>query len=186
MKNIVCKTDASLAPLILRIFLALVIFAHGAQKLPGWFGGFGFEGTMKWFTETAGLPWVIGFAVILIEFFGPLALIAGFAVRFWSLAIAIVMTGVIFTNFTDYFFMNWFGNQAAEGMEFFLLAIGMSLSLIITGAGRFSVDFLRQQNKMPGRNTSRLSTGSPAAASSRIFPAGFPGQSCERPDLPVK
>lgn len=140
MKSLLFKTTNSFAPLFLRVFLALVLFPHGAQKLMGWFGGYGFNGTMQYFTETVGLPKVVGFLVIMIEFFGPIALLLGFAVRFWSIAIAFVMTGIILTNFTDYFFMNWFGNQKTEGMEFFLLAIGMSLSLVYAGAGRFSVD----------------------------------------------
>ncbi|HVG15540.1 MAG TPA: DoxX family protein [Chitinophagaceae bacterium] len=129
-----------MSPLFLRLFLALVLFAHGAQKLLGWFGGLGFDGTMQYFTDTVGLPGIVGFLVILIEFFGPIALIVGIAVRFWSLAIAGVMTGVILTTFTNYFFMNWFGNQKTEGMEFFLLAIGMALSLVYSGAGRYSID----------------------------------------------
>lgn len=142
MKSLIYKTNQSTAPLFLRLFLALVIFPHGAQKLMGWFNGFGFDGTMKYFTETAGLPAPVGFLVIIIEFFGPLALLAGFATRLWSIAIAVVMTGVILTNFTGYFFMNWFGKQPTEGMEFFLLTIGMALSLTWSGAGRFSVDAL--------------------------------------------
>jgi putative oxidoreductase len=140
MKGLLFRTGAYSAPLFVRIFLALVLFPHGAQKLLGAFGGFGFEGSMNYFTGTVGLPWIIGFAVILIEFFGPIALLLGFATRLWSMAIAVVMTGIILTNFTGYFFMNWFGNQPTEGMEFFLLAIGMSGSLVVSGAGRFSLD----------------------------------------------
>ena len=140
MKQVRFYNAESVAPLVLRVFLSVVLFPHGAQKLLGWFGGYGFNGTMQYFTETEGLPWVVGFVVIIVEFFGTLSLLLGFAVRFWSLAITCVMTGVIFTNFTDYFFMNWFGNQKTEGMEFFLLAIGMSASLLYIGAGRYSVD----------------------------------------------
>lgn len=140
MKRLFFKTSNSIAPLFLRLFLALVLFPHGAQKLLGWFNGFGFEGTMKYFTGTVGLPWIVGFLVILIEFFGPIALVFGFAVRFWSLAIAGVMTGIILTTFTDYFFMNWFGTQKTEGMEFFLLSIGIAVSLFFSGAGYLSID----------------------------------------------
>jgi putative oxidoreductase len=140
MKTLLFKTSNSYAPLILRIFLAIVLFPHGAQKLMGWFGGIGFDANMNYFTETVGLPWIVGFLVILIEFFAPIFLLVGFAVRFWSLAITFVMIGVILTHFTDYFFMNWFGNQKTEGMEFFLLAIGMATSLVYSGAGRFSID----------------------------------------------
>jgi putative oxidoreductase len=140
MKKLIFQTGNSYAPLALRALLALVLFPHGAQKLLGWFGGFGFEGSMGYFTNVVGLPWIVGFLVIIIEFFGPLALLLGFATRLWSLAILGVMAGIILTTFTDYFFMNWFGTQKTEGAEFFLLAIGMSLSLVVSGAGRWSVD----------------------------------------------
>lgn len=134
------RTNDQYAPLVLRLLLGLVLFPHGAQKFLGWFGGFGFSGTMNYFTQTRQMPWVVGFLVILIEFFGPLALILGFGTRIWSAVIAVVMAGIILTTFRDYFFMNWFGNQKTEGSEFFLLAIGMSVSLVISGAGRHSVD----------------------------------------------
>lgn len=135
-------TRQGFAPLAIRLLLAVVIFPHGAQKLFGWFGGYGFSGSMQYFTDTVGLPPFIGFLVILIEFFGPLFILAGFATRLWSLGIMAVMTGIIFTTFNQYFFMNWYGNQPSEGYQFFLLAIGMSLSLVISGAGSVSVDRL--------------------------------------------
>ena len=145
MKHLLFKTNNATSPLLLRLFLAIVLFPHGAQKLLGWFNGFGFDGTMRYFTGTVGLPWIIGFLVIIIEFVGPLALILGFGVRFWSIAIVVLMAGIILTNFTGYFFMNWFGIQKTEGMEFFLLAIGMALSIAYSGAGRFSVDSMLQK-----------------------------------------
>jgi putative oxidoreductase len=135
-------TSKSIAPLLSRLFLATVLFPHGAQKLLGWYGGFGFNGTMNYFTSTVGLPWLIGFIVIIIEFFGSIALLLGFATRAWSVAIGIVMAGVIFTHFTDYFFMNWFGDHKSEGMEFFLLAIGLACSLVVSGGGSYSLDAL--------------------------------------------
>lgn len=147
MKTILLRSDNSFAPFFLRLFLAGVIFPHGAQKLLGWFGGYGFEGTMKYFTGTQNLPAPVGLLVILIEFFGPIALISGFAVRLVSFAIALVMTGVIITTFNDYFFMNWFGTQKTEGMEFFLLAIGISASLVYSGAGRLSIDSMLLSEK---------------------------------------
>ncbi|WP_240348414.1 DoxX family protein [Longitalea arenae] len=140
MKRMIFYTDRSIAPFLLRLFLALVLFPHGAQKLLGWFNGQGFAASMAYFTDTVHLPWLIGFIVIIIEFFGPLFLLFGFAVRLWSIAIAIVMAGIILTHFTDYFFMNWFGHQKTEGMEFFLLVIGMTGALIYSGAGRYSID----------------------------------------------
>ena len=140
MKAILSKSYPGMTPLFIRLFLAIVLFPHGAQKLFGWFDGYGFLGTMQYFTKDVGLPWIVGLAVIIIEFFGPLFLIAGLATRFWSLAITGVMVGIILTNFTEYFFMNWYGNQKTEGMEFFLLAIGMAASLVVSGAGNYSID----------------------------------------------
>lgn len=140
MKKLVFSTNNSLAPLPARVLLALVLFPHGAQKLLGWFGGFGFSGTLSFFTGTVGLPWIVGLLVILLEFFGPVALLVGWATRFWSTALLFVFTGIVLTSHHDYFFMNWFGLQKSEGAEFFLLAIGLCLSLMVSGAGALSVD----------------------------------------------
>jgi putative oxidoreductase len=148
MKKIVFHTSGYYAPLALRLLLSFVLFPHGAQKLLGWFGGFGFEGSMGYFTQDVGLPWIVGFAVIIIEFFGPVFLVLGLATRIWSLGILAIMTGIIVTTFNDYFFMNWFGSQKAEGYEFFLLAIGMALSLIVSGAGKYSIDAMISKNNL--------------------------------------
>lgn len=139
--NRLFQTEDRWAPFILRIMLALVIFPHGAQKLLGWFGGNGFEGTMGFFTQQMGLPWVIAFLVIMGESIGALALAAGFLTRFTAAGLGIIMLGAIATvHWPNGFFMNWFGAQAGEGFEFHLLVIGMGLSLMMTGAGKWSVD----------------------------------------------
>jgi putative oxidoreductase len=119
----------------------VVIFPHGAQKLLGWFGGYGFSGTMGYFTDQVGLPWIIAFLVVIIEFFGSLALIVGAATRLAALGIGAVMAGAVLTVHGKVgFFMNWSGNQSGEGFEFHLLAIGIALALILVGGGRASVD----------------------------------------------
>ena len=135
------QTSDSITPTIIRFVLGSVLWAHGSQKLLGWFGGYGFEGTMGFFTSTVGLPWIVGFLVIVIEFFGSILLIFGLAARFWGAAIAILMLGVALTShIQNGFFINWLGNQKGEGIEYFLLAIAMSVSIAINGAGRFSLD----------------------------------------------
>jgi putative oxidoreductase len=135
------QTEERWAPVILRVMLALVIFPHGAQKLLGWYGGNGFEGTMGFFTQQMGLPWVIAFLVIMGESVGALALAAGFMTRFTAASLGIIMLGAIATvHWPHGFFMNWFGQQAGEGFEYHLLVIGMGLSLMVTGAGKWSVD----------------------------------------------
>lgn len=144
------QTKENTAATVLRIVLGLIVFPHGAQKLLGWFGGFGFTGTMNFFTGTVHLPWIIGFLVIMTEFFGSLMLIAGVATRFVALLFIINFTGVILTShLSNGFFINWLGNQKGEGYEYHLLIIGMAVSLLISGAGKLSVDRLLVRNNEP-------------------------------------
>lgn len=135
------QTDDSWTGLILRLTLGIVIFPHGAQKVLGWYGGFGFDGTMGFFTQTLGLPWIIAFLVIIGEFFGSLALLMGFLARFSAASIGVIMLGAItMVHLRNGFFMNWFGKQPGEGYEYHLLVLGISIALTIIGAGRWSVD----------------------------------------------
>jgi len=134
------QTDGTLVPLILRLALAVVIFPHGAQKLLGWFGGYGFKGTMGYFTSS-GIAAPLGLLAIIAEFFGSLGLAVGLLTRVAAFGIACVMVVAIFKVHTpNGFFMNWYGNQKGEGFEYHLLAIGLALALIIGGAGLWSLD----------------------------------------------
>ncbi len=141
MWNALIKTDNDIASLVLRLTLGIVMFPHGAQKMLGWFGGFGFSGTMNYFTTVMGIPWILAFLVIIAEFFGSLALIAGFLTRLSAFGIGCVMVGAIaLVHWQFGFFMNWGGQQAGEGFEFHLLAIGIALALMIKGGGAASAD----------------------------------------------
>lgn len=151
MKNKLFNTSDSWTMVVLRVVLGLVVFPHGAQKLLGWFGGYGFSGSMNYFTNTVGLPWIIGFLVIILEFFGALALIAGVTTRIMAAFYIVIAIGIIFTSSTQYgFFMNWFGNQGGEGYEYFLLWIGIAIVLLFNGGGKYSFDKLLSE-----RNESR-------------------------------
>lgn len=135
------QTDETWTGLILRLTLGLVMFPHGAQKLLGWFGGFGFSGTMGFFTETMHLPWIVALLVIVGEFFGSLGLIAGLLTRFTAASFMVIMLGAITTaHLQNGFFMNWSGKQHGEGYEYHILVIGIGLALLVTGAGKWSVD----------------------------------------------
>ncbi|HXF91117.1 MAG TPA: DoxX family protein [Nitrospiraceae bacterium] len=141
--KVLFQTDDSWTGLILRVTLGLVMFPHGAQKLLGWYGGFGFGGTMNFFTETMHLPWLVAFLIIIGEFFGSLGLLAGFLTRFSAASIGVIMLGAVsLVHWPHGFFMNWFGKQQGEGYEYHLLVIGIAIALMITGAGRWSVDKL--------------------------------------------
>jgi putative oxidoreductase len=135
------STDDSTATAILRLVLGVVFFAHGAQKMLGWFGGFGFSGTMGFFTGPMHIPALFAFLAIAAEFFGGLGLILGFLTRIAAFGIAatmLVAIGMVHSNFG--FFMNWSGNQKGEGFEYHLLVLAMTAFLMIRGAGAFSVD----------------------------------------------
>lgn len=139
----ILSTNDNWSPVIIRAMLALVLFPHGAQKVFGWFGGFGFSGTMDFFTGTAGLPWIISFLVIAIEFLGPFLLAAGAFTRLTAVAIFGQFVGIILHSHIQYgFFMNWFGQMKAgqEGIEFHLLVLGMSAALAVSGAGKYAFD----------------------------------------------
>jgi len=135
------QTDDGWAGFILRMTLGLVMFPHGAQKLLGWFGGFGFDGTMGFFTQKMGLPWLIVLLVIIGESFGSVALLAGFLTRFTAASLAAIMLGAItMVHLPNGFFMNWSGQQKGEGYEYHLLVIGVAAALLVTGGGKWSVD----------------------------------------------
>ena len=139
--KVLFQTDDSWTGLILRLTLGLVMFPHGAQKLLGLFGGFGFGGTMGYFTQKMGVPWLIAFLVIIGESFGSLGLIAGFLTRFSAASLAVIMLGAItMVHLPNGFFMNWFGQQQGEGYEYHLLVIGIAAVLVVTGGGKWSVD----------------------------------------------
>jgi putative oxidoreductase len=133
-------TSNDVALTTLRVVLGVVFFAHGAQKMLGWFGGYGFHGTMGFF-EHMGMPAPVAFLVICTEFFGGLGLIVGLLTRIAALGIGVEMIGAIFmVHLPNGFFMNWFGTQKGEGFEYHLLTIAIAAALLLRGAGAFSLD----------------------------------------------
>lgn len=136
------QTDSGIAGLLLRITLAVVMFPHGAQKVLGWFGGHGFKETMKSFTGS-GIPAVFALLALAAEFLGPLGLAVGLLTRVAAFGIACVMLVAIVTvHWSHGFFINWYGNQKGEGIEYHLLVLGIAITLMIIGGGAWSLDDL--------------------------------------------
>jgi putative oxidoreductase len=134
-------TDDNPATVILRLVLGVVFFAHGAQKLLGWFGGPGFSGTMGLFTGYLHIPAPLALLAIAAEFFGGLGLILGFLTRVAALGITVNMLVAIATVHRSFgFFMNWAGTQKGEGFEYHLLVLAITGYLMLRGAGALSVD----------------------------------------------
>jgi putative oxidoreductase len=128
---------------VLRLVMGVVFFAHGAQKMLGWFGGYGFHGTMGFFTQQMGIPAPLAFLAICAEFFGGLGLILGLLSRVAAFGIICNMLVAIATvHHVNGFFMNWTGQQKGEGFEYHLLAIAIGLAILVRGAGAWSIDRL--------------------------------------------
>jgi putative oxidoreductase len=133
-------TNDDITPTVLRVALGGVVLAHGLQKVFGWFGGYGIQGTMGFFASL-GMPPAVGALVIISDFLGSLALIAGLATRFSAAAAGLVMLGAVaLVHAPNGFFMNWAGAPHGEGYEFHVLALAMAASLVVTGGGRASLD----------------------------------------------
>jgi len=139
MKNLLAtltRTDNTLAPLTLRLPVAIIFMAHGAQKLFSWFGGHGLEGTGQWMASIGLEPgYLMALGAGSAEFLGGLALLIGLLTRPAAVALAFTMIVAIVTVHIDngLFMSN-------NGYEFGLALLAASVSLALSGGGRFSAD----------------------------------------------
>ncbi|HEX3438331.1 MAG TPA: DoxX family protein [Pseudacidobacterium sp.] len=142
MKKI-CATKNDFTITIVRLVLGIIYFIHGAQLGLGWFGGYGFRGTMHFFTTQLGIPAYLAALAILAQLLGGLGLIVGFLGRIAALGIAVTMAVAIYkVHLPNGFFMNWSGMQKGEGYEFHLLALALCFLIMVKGSGALSVDRL--------------------------------------------
>jgi len=145
----VMNTTDDLVITILRLFLGGGRFIQKNKKALGWFGGYGFSGTMGFFTTQMHIPAVFAFLVICAEFFGSLGLMVGFLTRIAAFGIAVnMMVAVLMVHIHVGFFVNWFGNQKGEGFEYHLLALALAIPVMIRGAGAVSVDRALSRNSV--------------------------------------
>ena len=128
---------------LIRITLGLIFFAHGAQKLLGWFGGVGLKDTMRTMHQFLGLPIPMAFLAVATEFFGGAGLMVGLLSRVAALGIAVTMVAAILMVHGRYgLFLNWFGDRKGHGIEYHLLAIALAAVIIVRGSGAVSLDRL--------------------------------------------
>lgn len=140
MMHKLLHTDTGRTLTWLRMVAGSVMFAHGAQKVLGWYGGPGFDASMQGFAGM-GIPAPLAVVAIFTEFFGAIALMAGLLGRLAALGIAFEMVvAVLLVHLPNGFFMNWFGTGAGEGFEYHILLIGTTVPLIVRGSGAWSVD----------------------------------------------
>lgn len=127
-----------------RVVLGAILFPHGLQHALGYFGGYGFSGTLGWMTDTLGFPTILAALAIVTELVAPVALVLGLGGRLAALGLIGLMVGAASTHAANGFFMNWFGTLAAgtEGFEYHLLAIGLGAVVAVNGSGALSIDRL--------------------------------------------
>lgn len=139
MRNLIktlLTSEAGYGALALRIPVGIIFMAYGAQKLFGWFGGYGLEGTGQWMASIGLGPGVL-MALLAgsAEFFGGLFILLGLLTRPAALALAFTMIVAIFTvHFENGLFM------ANNGYAFGLSLLAASLSLVFSGAGKAALD----------------------------------------------
>jgi putative oxidoreductase len=134
--NRLIESDAGWGTLALRIPAGIIFAAHGAQKLFGWFGGYGLDGTGQWMDSIGLAPgYLMALLAGSIEFFGGLALIAGLLVRPVAAALAFAMVVAIFSVHAQHGLF-----VAKNGYEFALALLGIAVALAVSGGGRGSVD----------------------------------------------
>lgn len=145
MSHVIFQTSGNdWALLLLRLVAAVVFFPHGAQKLFGWFGGYGPSATVQYF-RSLGIPTVAGWLGIFAEAVGPVLLVLGLGTRIVALLLAGVMVfAALLVHKDNGFFMNWGGTLPAgkEGFEYHILALGVLVVLLVGGGGALSLDAL--------------------------------------------
>ena len=148
-KLIRTRNDAALG--IIRIALGVVIFAHGSQKMLGWFGGAGFSGTMGMFENYMHIPAPLAFLAIAAEFFGGIGLLLGLLGRVAALGITVnMLVAIAKVHLPNGFFMNWSGQQKGEGFEFHILVLAITTTLMLYGSGAWSVDHAMSRGSSQG------------------------------------
>jgi putative oxidoreductase len=126
---------------IIRTILGVVFFAHGAQKLLGWFGGPGLNQTMRAMHDSLGLPRLLAFAAVATEFLGGVGLVVGLLSRVAAVGIGVTMlSAIVMVHGRNGLFMDWFGARKNHGYEYHLLALALTIVLIAKGSGAFSLD----------------------------------------------
>ena len=134
-------TDGDWVIAIVRIVLGVVFFAHGAQMALGWFGGAGLQSTVRVFREQLRIPAPLALLSVAAEFLGGLGLIVGLLSRIAALGIAVVMIVALLAVHRKFgFFMNWYGEKQGHGIEYHILVLALALTVMIKGAGAFSLD----------------------------------------------
>ena len=147
MSNLLSTTLFSTSPdwtlTAIRITLGVVFFAHGTQKVFGWFGGAGLEGTLRMMHDHLHLPIPVAFLAVMSEFLGGAGLIVGLLSRVAAVGICVTMlSAIVMVHGRNGLFMNWLGDRKGHGIEYHLLAMALAIAIVVRGSGAASLDRL--------------------------------------------
>jgi putative oxidoreductase len=139
--DVLFSTSDSWAVTIVRVALGVIFFAHGSQKVFGWFGGYGLKATVGYLVS-AGVSKPIAYAVCFLELFGGLGLILGLFTRPAALGIVVTMVGAIAkVHWQHGLFLNWAQTPGkGHGYEANLAYLAMAIACVLAGGGALSVD----------------------------------------------
>jgi putative oxidoreductase len=159
MLRSIVATRSKSAPVVARLVLGLVMLPHGTQHALGWFGGYGFHGTLGWMTDTLGFPAPLAAVAIVVELLAPVALVLGLGGRIAAAGIFGLMVGAASTHMPNGFFMNWFGTLApgVEGYEYHLIVMALAAVVVIEGSGALSIDRLLSRDAADAAHDTRTS-----------------------------
>jgi putative oxidoreductase len=128
---------------LIRVILGVVFFAHGAQKVLGWFGGSGLKGTLHMMHDHLHLPIPVAILAVMSEFLGGAGLIVGLLGRVAAVGVCLTMvSAIVMVHWRNGLFMNWFGDRKGHGFEFHLLALALAIAIVARGSGAASLDRL--------------------------------------------
>ncbi len=137
------STDPDWTLTAIRVILGVVFFAHGAQKMLGWFGGAGLKETLRTMHEFLHLPVPLAFLAVLSEFLGGMGLFVGLLSRVAAIGICVTMlSAIVMVHGRNGLFMDWFGDRKGHGIEYHQLAIALAIAIVVRGSGAASLDRL--------------------------------------------
>ena len=137
------STDPDWTLTAIRVILGVVFFAHGAQKMLGWFGGAGLKETLRTMHEFLHLPVPLAFLAVMSEFLGGVGLIVGLLSRVAAIGVCVTMlSAIVMVHGRHGLFMDWFGDRKGHGIEYHLLAIALAIAIAVRGSGAASLDRL--------------------------------------------
>lgn len=162
MLTYLLHTDSDWLQFLVRLILGIVFFAHGAQKMLGWFKGPGLKNSIKSLNEHVNIPAPLGFLAIAAEFFGGVGLILGLLSRIAAGNVAVIMVvAIVLVHGRHGLFLNWFGDREGHGFEYHLLALALAVVIVVRGSGALSLDHLLYSNIQLALSAATFQWGKP-------------------------